>query len=212
VTARLTDRSRRGDLRPATNLIMSVVPSGSTDPRVCRGRGIQLTADRSPDVCSRSAAKSDHTGLAQCRTKSPRAGARPPLAKGAILVSPFAKGGLRGISLPVTKCATILCSDLANERDGPAWGPEAETRIASLLSPEKIKGSRIRSAECFSTLCRVEVDHDNAEAQDRLGNNLPMEPPFDGETMIQADRGLKPPATINSPSGADLLTPRIMGD
>jgi hypothetical protein len=74
---------------------------------------------------------------------------------------------------------------LTKEGDDPSWGPEAETRIASLFSTEKIKGSRIRRADCFSTLCRVEVDHDDVEAQERMGNNLPMEPPFDGETMIQ---------------------------
>jgi hypothetical protein len=41
------------------------------------------------------------------------------------------------------------------------------------------------SADCHSTLCRVEIEPEDASAQSWLVDHLPMEPPFDGETLIR---------------------------
>lgn len=38
---------------------------------------------------------------------------RTGFAKGNVFIPPYEKGGIRGISLCVTKCTNVLCSDLA---------------------------------------------------------------------------------------------------
>jgi hypothetical protein len=57
--------------------------------------------------------------------------------------------------------------------------------MVALLHPDTMEGSHVLSADCRSTLCRVEIEHADASAQSRLIDHLPMEPPFDGEMLIR---------------------------
>jgi hypothetical protein len=74
---------------------------------------------------------------------------------------------------------------LSKEPDDPAWSQKAEMDIATLLHSDVMEGSHVLSADCRSTLCQVEVAHEDASAQSWLVNNLPMEPPFDGEMLVR---------------------------
>jgi hypothetical protein len=86
---------------------------------------------------------------------------------------------------------------LSQEPDDPTWSQRAELDIATLLHPDAIAGSRVLSADCHATLCRVEVEHADGSAQSQLVDHLPMEPPFDGEMLFhQIDDNRGAPSTL----------------
>src|SRR2546430_2647184 len=82
---------------------------------------------------------------------------------------------------------------VGKEPDDPAWSQRTEIDIATFLHPDVMPGSHVLSTECRTTLCRVEIEHEDTSAQSQLVDHLPMEPPFDGEMLIHR---------INDDSGA----------
>jgi hypothetical protein len=45
------------------------------------------------------------------------------------------------------------------------WGTQAEAQITDTLSLEALRVSRLRGVRCQATMCRVEVDHTNTDAE-----------------------------------------------
>ena len=69
--------------------------------------------------------------------------------------------------------------------------------IATLLHSEGMEGSRVRSTDCHSTVSQVEVEHEDVSAQGQFTDQLPMEPPFDGEMVVhRVDDGISVPRTL----------------
>jgi len=73
---------------------------------------------------------------------------------------------------------------LSQEPADPTWSQRAELDIAMLLHPDTITGSRVLSADCHATLCRVAVEHADRVAQSRLVDHLPREAPFEGGMLF----------------------------
>jgi len=96
-------------------------------------------------------------------------------------------GNTKGLSEEQRIANTLYELDLrlGKEFDDPAWSQKTEVEITTLLHTEAIEGSRVLSTDCHSTLCRVEVEHQDADAQSWLVDHLPMEPPFDGEMLVR---------------------------
>lgn len=96
-----------------------------------------------------------------------------------------------------TEALYTLDLQLGKEPDDTTWSPGAEAEIATFVHSESMEGSRVLSADCRSTLCRVEVEHEDAGAQDWLVAHIPMEPPFDGEILVhQINNDSLPPRTL----------------
>jgi hypothetical protein len=78
-----------------------------------------------------------------------------------------------------------LDHQLSKEPDDPIWSHRAQIELATLLHPSVMQGSQVLSTACHSTLCRVEIEHEDTSTQSWLVDNLPMEPPFDGEILVR---------------------------
>lgn len=75
--------------------------------------------------------------------------------------------------------AHSLDTHIAEEPVDAAWGHSAEASIHDALRAETFAGSSLVRAECRSTLCRVEVAHDDPAAADRFFEQVRFSPPFD---------------------------------
>jgi hypothetical protein len=98
---------------------------------------------------------------------------------------------------------------LDQEPEDPTWSQSTEMEVTAFLHSDGMEGSHVLSADCQSSLCRVEVAHEDASAQGWLIDHLPMEPPFDGEVLIrQVDADSAAPRTLVylSRSGQSLLS------
>jgi hypothetical protein len=96
-----------------------------------------------------------------------------------------------------TEALYTLDLQLGKEPDDTTWSPGAEAGIATFVHSESMEGSHVLSADCRSTLCRVELEHEDVSAQDWLVTHFPMEPPFDGEILVhQINNDPLPPRTL----------------
>ena len=94
---------------------------------------------------------------------------------------------------------TLYALDLRlnRESDDVTWSQKTAMAITTLLHSAGMERSRIQSTNCHSTLCRVEVKHEDVNAQGQFTDQLPLEPPFDGEMVVhRVDDGLSAPHTL----------------
>lgn|GEM_PF-3931290 len=73
------------------------------------------------------------------------------------------------------------------ESPDPVWGMNAEQDIRSAITERSPQGVNVRSTECRSTVCRVEVEFDDAVAKMEGIPFLPMLIPWSGESYLQTD-------------------------
>jgi hypothetical protein len=90
----------------------------------------------------------------------------------------------------------IHCKDLAcTIAITPAELYVPETREIEEAIASNARGTRVLAAACASSLCRVEVDHDTAEAQRGLGEALAEVEPFRAGVFYRYDEAAVPPTT-----------------
>ena len=112
-------------------------------------------------------------------------------------VAPQAEGEQRSEEKKIVEMLYALDLRLGREPDDPTWSQRTEMDITTLLHGEGMEGSRVLSTDCQSTVCRVEVEHEDVSAQGQFMDHLPMEPPFDGEMVFhRVDDGLSAPRTL----------------
>ena len=88
-----------------------------------------------------------------------------------------------------------LDQHLGHEGKDPAWSAKAETAIAAAFHEDALKGSSMLRADCHTTVCRVEVSHDDAAAQRDFLGSVRLVPPFNQEGFA---RRVDDPATGTS--------------
>jgi hypothetical protein len=64
------------------------------------------------------------------------------------------------------------------EGKDPTWSAQAEASIAGAFRSEALAGSTMLQATCGTTLCRVDVAHDSATAQEGFVWSVRSVPPF----------------------------------
>ena len=112
-------------------------------------------------------------------------------------VAPQAEGERRTEDQKIGEMLYALDLRLGREPNDSTWSQRTEMDIATLLHSEGMEGSRVRSTDCHSTLCRVEVEHEDVSTQGQFTDQLPMAPPFDGEMVVhRVDDGLNAPRTL----------------
>ena len=90
--------------------------------------------------------------------------------------------------------AANLDRRLASEPADLGWSRETVRQIEEAIATNA-RGTRVLAAACASTLCRVEVDHDTAEAQLGLGEALAEVEPFRAGVFYSYDEAAVPPTT-----------------
>lgn len=58
----------------------------------------------------------------------------------------------------------VIATDFENERVDPQWADQAINHIELALSNEQLAQTAVIDIDCRSTLCRLEVEHDDAQA------------------------------------------------
>lgn len=92
------------------------------------------------------------------------------------------------------EAAANLDRRLASEPTDLGWSRKTVREIEEAISA-KARGTRVLAAACASSLCRVEVDHDTAEAQRDLGEALAEVEPFRAGVFYSYDEAAVPPTT-----------------
>jgi Skp family chaperone for outer membrane proteins len=59
----------------------------------------------------------------------------------------------------------FLNGQFQSEAIDTQWGTQAEAQITDTFSLEALRASRLRSVRCQATMCQVEVDHINTDAE-----------------------------------------------
>jgi len=90
--------------------------------------------------------------------------------------------------------AANLDKRLASEPTDPGWSRKTVREIEEAIAANA-RGTRVLSAACASSLCRVEVEHDTAEAQRDLGEALAEVGPFRAGVFYSYDEAAVPPTT-----------------
>ena len=92
--------------------------------------------------------------------------------------------------------AALLDERLSGEPVDAEWARGAARGIQESIAANAI-GSKVRAAECGSTVCRVVVEHDTEEAQKELGRSLAKQEPFRVGTLYKySDPGAPPVTTL----------------
>lgn len=71
------------------------------------------------------------------------------------------------------------------EREDSDWSRETEGQIVHILESTALEDSDLMLVDCRSTLCRLEVSHDDDEAQLQFLDTLPLTAPFDAEGFYE---------------------------
>jgi hypothetical protein len=87
-----------------------------------------------------------------------------------------------------------LDDHLAAEAADSTWATATEARIVEAVRTG-FAGTRVRAAVCKASLCRVELDHDDDEAQERFLARVTFTAPFDGRGYIRRSRPGEPHTT-----------------
>lgn len=74
-----------------------------------------------------------------------------------------------------------------SETIDPAWGSYAEIDIQSTLAERSPAGLYVSNAQCRNTICRIDVEFDDARSRLEGMQFLPMLVPWSGESFIQID-------------------------
>ncbi len=89
--------------------------------------------------------------------------------------------------------ASRLDQLVSTERTDPVWS--SETARAAEATLATVTGSRLRSAECRTSLCRFVVSNDSLEAQHGLAEQIAGQGPFAEDVWYYYDRESNPPQT-----------------
>lgn len=60
---------------------------------------------------------------------------------------------------------STLDNEMSKEPYDDIWAPEMQETIATTLQNQKFGGSELVTVACKSSLCRIDVEHDNADAE-----------------------------------------------
>lgn len=88
-----------------------------------------------------------------------------------------------------------LADRIASEGDDPSWSRSTEARIADALRSDAFAGTQLRTARCQRTLCRIEVAHVDADAQDSFLMRVTHTPPLNTQGYIKPSLPGEPAAT-----------------
>jgi hypothetical protein len=103
-----------------------------------------------------------------------------------------ARNGAPRPQLTGKELADSYTAYLQAERVDTSWSSHQESAIAAAFRGDWLKGSTLGRVDCRTSLCRMEVDHDSGEAEERFAQAVPMTPPFDQGGFSQRvtdDRG-----------------------
>jgi hypothetical protein len=88
-----------------------------------------------------------------------------------------------------------LTAQIASEGDDPTWSRKTEVFIADVLRGEAFAGTRLRAARCQRTLCRIDLAHDDGDAQDNFMTRVTHTPPFNTRGYIKPSLPGEPATT-----------------
>jgi hypothetical protein len=88
-----------------------------------------------------------------------------------------------------------LTAQIASEGDDPTWSRKTEALIADVLRGEAFAGTRLRAARCQRTLCRIDLAHDDGDAQDNFMARVTHTPPFNTRGYIKPSLPGEPATT-----------------
>jgi hypothetical protein len=88
-----------------------------------------------------------------------------------------------------------LAAQIGSEGDDPTWSRKTEARIADVLRGEVFVGTRLRTARCQRTLCRIDLAHDDGDAQDEFLARVTHTPPFNTRGYIKPSLPGEPATT-----------------
>jgi hypothetical protein len=110
----------------------------------------------------------DEVGNVQAKTSDP---------------APASEDSLKEAQEPASAQAVIAHYEAVfwNERRDAAWSRETETRILQAWEGAVLPGSHLLMASCQSSLCRLEVGHDNERAHELVMMQLAALIPFGTE-------------------------------
>lgn len=80
-----------------------------------------------------------------------------------------------------------LETDFESESVDLTWGGSAELQIQSAIDEISPKGVYFKSTECRSTVCRIDVEFDDAKSKLEETSFLPMLIPWSGESYFHTD-------------------------
>lgn len=144
-----------------------------------------------------------------------RPAARPPslslVAPGGQEPAPGAEKTPEQVRQESVRRTALIEKVLRSEPIDAAWGPAAERSIAEVLAGDaSLKGHRLISAQCRSTLCRVETSHGSRSEGSRLGALLPTRlPALPSGTMRIESRGAQDFRTVIYFARAGHHVPRL---
>ncbi|MBI4509826.1 MAG: hypothetical protein HY698_09315 [Deltaproteobacteria bacterium] len=97
----------------------------------------------------------------------------------------------------VEEVALRLDDRIATEPADPKWNAEVRQEIALALRSEKLLRSKLVSADCQATLCRVSLSHASEEAREDFLDVLPTTRPFSTEGFVRTmDRDGSPSTVV----------------
>jgi hypothetical protein len=89
-----------------------------------------------------------------------------------------ARDGAPRRQLETKEVAAAYAAHLAGEAVDARWSAQQESAIAAAFHGDVLQGSKLARVECRTSLCRMEVDHEGMEAEDRFAQAAPLTPPF----------------------------------
>jgi hypothetical protein len=84
----------------------------------------------------------------------------------------------------IATIAYELGARFADDTHDPEWSAKAEYEVIDLVDTMPTEGNELLSADCQSTMCRVEVSHTDPFARDDLLSYVPGQPPFDTQVFF----------------------------
>lgn len=121
--------------------------------------------------------------------------AEAPLAAEATQVERASTSNLPSkVATPFEQYTTLVATDF-HEQSVDTEARNVEFQIADIMAAFEQQGSRLLETTCHARVCRLEVEHENVQAQDELLNNVPMTGPFANGGLFQpteSDDELRP--------------------
>jgi len=97
----------------------------------------------------------------------------------------------------LTELSVHLGRRVGEERRDPGWSSQAEARLARAVASEPLAGSHLAAAQCQTTLCRAEIAHADAAAQERFLDGIAATlPPGAQGFAHKVDDDAGPPRTV----------------
>jgi hypothetical protein len=88
-----------------------------------------------------------------------------------------------------TLAVARLDQALADQAADGRWSASVERDVRDLLASEKGHGGRLTALACKSSLCRVEIAHDDRDSQEAFLERLTYSAPFDSEGLVRRTTG-----------------------